>query len=88
MRTNDTTSNLVKKRYSIRYNQASDINRGALPPVPGVPKLPPAFAQQDGTRDVATPLAHQGVDMRMLRDPDLQSDQCTLSRYSYLLTHH
>ena len=80
LRTNDTTSNLVKKRYSIRYNQAPDFSQGA-PPVPGIPKIPAAFAQQDGAPDAEAPTAHRGVDIRMLRDPDLQSDQCKISEY-------
>lgn len=72
---NDSTTNMVKKRYSIRYTQAPDITQGA-PPVPGIPQLPPQFAQQNGSSTSLAQQPGQGVDIRALRDPNLQPDQC------------
>ena len=72
---NDSTTNMVKKRYSVRYNQVPDITQGA-PPLPGLPQLPPQFAQQNGSSASLGQQQGQGVDLRALRDPNLQPDQC------------
>ena len=79
---NDETSNLVKKRYSVRYGQAPDISQGA-PSVPGIPRLPQNFAQQNGS-NASLAQQNQGVDMRALRDPNLKPDQCTFMGASTL----
>ena len=70
------TSNLIKKRYSIRYNQLPDLNDPDAPPVPGISKFQQALAQQFGSRD-GSPARQQGVDIKALRDPSLQAEQCT-----------
>ena len=73
-RVNDATSNLVKKRYSVRYNQAPDFSQG-LPPLPGVPKIPQSYGQLD-RRGADDPRGAQGIDVRALRDPNFKADQC------------
>ena len=76
----DSTSNLVKKRYSVRYGQqAPGSSQGAgAPPVPSVPRLPPNFAQQNSSSaSVGSQGRNQALDMRALRDPNLQPDQCS-----------
>lgn len=70
----DSTANMVKKRYSIRYNQTPDVNGQNAPPVPGVPSIPQSFAKPPGSRD--GPSQTGGIDKRILRDPNLQADQC------------
>ena len=73
----DTTSDLVKKRYSIRYNQVPDINQGA-PPLPAIPPNSQLYGQPDGTNGNGGSQG-QGLDLRALRDPNLQADQCKTS---------
>ena len=86
---NENTSNLVKKRYSVRYGQAPDASQGA-PPLPGVPRVPQNFLQANGS---STSLGHHrkksSVDVRALRNPNLQPGQCTTQYFhvaSALLT--
>ena len=69
------TSNLIKKRYSIRYNQLPDLNDPDAPPVPSIPNFQRAFAQHFGSRE-GSPARQQGVDVRALRDPSLQAEEC------------
>ena len=75
----DTTSNLVKKRYSIRYNQIPDINLSA-PPLPAAPPNQQFYDQQDVRNGNGAPQG-QGLDLRALRDPNLQADQCRQEVY-------
>ncbi|KAK2752888.1 exocyst complex component exo84 [Arachnomyces sp. PD_36] len=69
------TSDLVKRRYSTRFNQLPDFNANA-PPMPGVPKVPDGYgsAPQDPG---ATPSASQPirVDVNALRDPSLPAEK-------------
>ena len=73
---NDTTANLVKKRYSIRYNQLPE---GALdaPPMPGMPNVPQKYTQ-DGShsREAPRPGSRGGLDTKALYDPNLNADKC------------
>lgn len=75
----DATSDLVKRRYSTRFNQAPDFD--AAPPVPGLP--PGAVAKYGGLAPPVTgkrqPTGESGppqVDLDALRDPSLPVDRC------------
>ncbi|MCJ1311814.1 exocyst complex component exo84 [Agyrium rufum] len=66
-----TTSDIIKKRYSVRYNQVPDFGGPEQP----LPALPAQFAQQKG-RDTASPVPQQrGVDVKALRDPGLSAEE-------------
>ena len=68
------TSDIIKKRYSIRYNQLPDFNQADAPPLPGVPKLPQGYAQ-DGGRDDSPARQNRGADLRALKDSSLRAEE-------------
>lgn len=70
------TSDLVKRRYSTRFNQLPDFNANA-PPMPGVPKVPEGYGSPSPDPGAA-PSASQPirVDVNALRDPSLPADKC------------
>jgi hypothetical protein len=74
------TSDIVKKRYSIRYAHAPDFGQGEVPSMPGVPKIPQAYAQQGGRDDSPAP-ATKG-DIRVLKDKHMQPEEGALLRAS------
>lgn len=76
-RANDTTTDMVKKRYSVRYAQQPDRNQG-IPSMPGLPTIPVMYSQQNGS-SVSLSQQRGGLDIKALRDPNLQADQCKLS---------
>lgn len=69
------TSDIVKKRYSIRYNALPDFSNADAPPMPGVPKIPQIFDTDGGRAESPAPKS-QGVDLRALNDPSLEAEQC------------
>jgi hypothetical protein len=73
-RAQDTTANMVKKRYSIRYNQAPD-DLADAPPVPGMPKIPAKFAREEG-REESRPGSRGGPDTKALYDANLNTEKC------------
>ncbi|ETN41621.1 uncharacterized protein HMPREF1541_03557 [Cyphellophora europaea CBS 101466] len=81
---NAETSDLVKRRYSTRYNQLPNFGSSDTP---AVPALPAALKRRSGggspkrpsTRDGATPLK---VDEDLLSDPNLQADRYVASLLS------
>lgn len=72
----DATSDLVKRRYSTRFNQVPDFD--APPPVPGLPPgfggLGPPTASNNGPLN--DPSAPPEVDLNALRDSSLPVDRC------------
>ncbi|KAE8152399.1 Cullin repeat-like-containing domain protein [Aspergillus avenaceus] len=73
----DATSDLVKRRYSTRFNQAPEFD---APPVPGVPKLPSQFTalsppQATSRRPSTESSGPPQVDLNALRDPSLPVDR-------------
>lgn len=79
------TSDLVKRRYSIRYNQgqvpAFDPD---APPVPSIPAVPSVFTTFDNEPPASGPGAGAGgaalplrVDPKALKDPKLPVENCT-----------
>ncbi|KAJ9305226.1 hypothetical protein DTO217A2_5277 [Paecilomyces variotii] len=80
---NGATADLVKRRYSTRFNQVPDLDANA-PPVPSVPALPGAFGGRDASpagNGGATSGSSPGlrVDLSALRDPSLPVDKYVAS---------
>lgn len=75
------TSDLVKRRYSTRFNQLPDFSAGA-PPVPGIPSIPAQYGgsapQPSGRVSPSGGPRPLRVDVNILRDPNLQAEKCLL----------
>lgn len=79
------TSDLVKRRYSTRFNGAPDLDANA-PPVPALPSSPPGgygglgppatIPRQPSPADGTAPAPK--VDLDALRDPGLGVERCRL----------
>lgn len=71
------TSDLVKRRYSTRFNQLPNEYPPGGPPLPAVPKqfapVPPPSSSKPGAPDGPG----IKVDIKALRDPSLRPEQCT-----------
>lgn len=81
---NDATSDLVKRRYSTRFNQAPDFDAKA-PPVPTLPQVPGSHGGIEppgGPRPSPDPSQRPKVDLNVLRDPSLPVDRCEFGRYA------
>lgn len=77
------TSDLVKRRYSARYNQVPDLEANA-PPVPGLPPGAAKYAGMQGpTRATPVPGQRPTVDKEELMDPSLQVDRCERDRVAF-----
>lgn len=79
---NDATSDLVKRRYSTRFNSAPEFDSNA-PPVPALPTqvpggrgglAPGAIPRLPSPADPNSPAPK--VDLNALRDPSLPVDRC------------
>jgi len=76
------TSDIVKRRYSTRYNQLPDFSAGA-PPIPGLPGQLKRFSRGGSPTRPTTAGSGRAVrvNINALSDPNLQPDRCTeLSR--------
>jgi len=83
------TSDLVKRRYSTRYNAVPDFDANA-PPVPALPTAaqggygglgaPVMASKQLSPVEGATPAPV--VDLNALRDPSLPVERCTCSAFA------
>ena len=69
------TSDLVKRRYSTRFNQLPDFNNADAPPMPNLP-LP---QQHRRSRTPSPAKQKASVDVTALKDPRLQADKCKTS---------
>ncbi|KAM3065780.1 exocyst complex component exo84 [Clarireedia jacksonii] len=71
------TSDLVKQRYSTRFNNVPSDFDPTAPPVPSVPSLPAQYAPTDDHGRGPSPGRGSGlaVDQRVLRDPNLKPEQ-------------
>ena len=69
------TSDLVKRRYSTRFNQLPDFSNADAPPMPNlpVPQLKRRSRTPSPTKQRVT------VDVTALKDPTLQADKCKTS---------
>ena len=70
------TSDLVKRRYSTRFNQLPDFNNTDAPPVPNLPV--PQLHRRSRTPSPTKP-QRVTVDVTALKDPRLQVDKCKTS---------
>lgn len=74
------TSDLVKRRYSTRFNQLPNEGPPGGPPLPAVPGIPKQFAPPPPVAE-GKPIRTDGrgikVDIKALRDPSLRPEQCT-----------
>ncbi|KAL4863087.1 hypothetical protein BDV12DRAFT_202415 [Aspergillus spectabilis] len=74
---NHATSDLVKRRYSTRFNQIPDLD--GAPPVPSVPQVPSAYAGLSPPLASRKPSTESSgppeVDLNALRDPSLPVDR-------------
>ncbi|GFN18718.1 exocyst subunit EXO84 [Aspergillus tubingensis] len=72
------TSDLVKRRYSTRFNQVPDFDVSA-PPVPGLPKAPATYGGLSPPETSRRPSTESSgppkVDLNALRDPSLPVDK-------------
>ncbi|KAH7417937.1 Cullin repeat-like-containing domain protein [Cadophora sp. MPI-SDFR-AT-0126] len=71
------TSDLVKRRYSTRFNNLPTDYNAAAPPVPSMPSLPSQFAAPNERGRGPSPGRGPGlnVDVKALRDPNLRPEQ-------------
>ena len=80
---NDATSDLVKRRYSTRFNNAPEFDANA-PPIPALPPpqpgagygglAPAAGSRQPSPADGTSPAPR--VELSALRDPSLPVERC------------
>jgi hypothetical protein len=81
----DTTSDLVKRRYSTRFAAPQDATGGFVPPMPALPNIQAQYARErsrggskspsKGTRSPSRGPAPLKVDPRALADPKLQAEK-------------
>lgn len=75
----EATSDLVKRRYSTRFNQVPEFDASA-PPVPGLPPGAAKYGALAPPATMARPSADKAgppvVDLDVLRDPSLPVDRC------------
>lgn len=69
------TSDLVKRRYSTRFNNIPDFNNSNVPPVPTIPSLPHQFAQTDSRPSTARQGQKVPLDVKVLKDSNLQIEK-------------
>lgn len=79
----DKTADLVKRRYSQKIMQLPSDFPGSGAPMPDMPQIPSQFRDKSQTRDARPDRSVDGrglqVDMRALRDPNLQAEQYVAS---------
>ena len=79
----DKTADLVKRRYSQKIMQLPSDYPGNGAPMPDMPQIPSQFRDKSQTRDARLDKSDDGrglkVDMRALRDPNLQAEQYVAS---------
>lgn len=79
----DKTADLVKRRYSQKVMQLPSDFPGSGAPMPDLPQIPSQFRDKSQTRDGRPDKSVDGrgvkLDMRALRDPNLQADQYVAS---------
>ena len=82
--TNKQTSDLVKRRYSTRFNNLPADFDATAPPVPTLPTLPGQFGSSKDRGRGPSPGRGPGlsVDVKALRDPSLRPEQYIASLLS------
>ena len=84
----DRTADLVKRRYSTRFALTQDFGAGPTQ-LPTLPSISKQFAVQPPSRDGNQGAGGQRVkvDVKALRDPSLQPEQCRPSHAHSMIKH-
>ena len=74
----DKTADLVKRRYSTRFNNPPDLS---LDPdaIPTLPSIPSQFAVQPPSRGSDVSRRAPKLDPKMLKDPNFKAEDCAYS---------
>lgn len=80
----DKTADLVKRRYSTRFNNPPDLS-GDPDATPTLPSIPSRFAVQPPSRgsDVSTGRAPK-LDPKVLKDPNFKAEDCTYPTFALI----
>jgi exocyst complex component 8 len=72
----DKTTDLVKRRYSTRFNNPPDLS---LDPdaIPTLPSIPSQFAVQPPSRGSDVSTTRPKLDPKLLKDPKFKAEDCT-----------
>lgn len=76
------TSNLVKQRYSTRFNNLPADFDPTKPPVPSVPSIPSQLANEYKSHQIIRKERRLDVDATAIEDPNLRPDQYIVSLLS------
>lgn len=71
------TADLVKRRYSTRFNQLPEFSHVSAPPVPSMPALPNGYIQPESRLATANKGQAIPIDLNALKDPALQVEGYT-----------
>lgn len=75
------TSDLVKRRYSTRFNQLPNDYTAGAPPVPGLPSKPNQYMRPPVPEPKPSQEARRiPVDVKAFKDPKLKADECKYNR--------
>ncbi|KAL9103906.1 MAG: hypothetical protein Q9163_001099 [Psora crenata] len=74
------TADLVKRRYSTRFNQLPNFSRSNVPHIPSIPALSDAYTQSSTRGGPSAGQAHKiAVDANALKDPNFQAESYSTS---------
>ena len=80
------TSDLVKRRYSTRFNQLPDFSNADAPPMPSMPAVPAQYAapkeksrSPSRGRGVSPGRGQIDINLKQLKDPALQPEKCMIA---------
>ena len=77
------TADLVKRRYSTRFNQPPEFSNTGVPAVPSIPTLPNNYTQSGARGPNATTQGHKiSIDANALKDPNFQPEKYSTSLLS------
>jgi hypothetical protein len=71
----DKTTDLVKRRYSTRFNNPPDLSTDP-DAVPTLPSIPSQYAVQPPSRGSDVSRRAPKLDPKMLKDPNFQAEDC------------
>ena len=78
-----STADLVKRRYSTRFNQAPDFGDSNAPPVPALPSLPNGHGRPSSKgQQTAGPGQQASLNINALKEPTFQPEKYSTSHLS------